>query len=277
MKFFIKPLGILVTIIALIILLCFGAIVSVDLFLPSIISSQIKQRTNYNLEIGSSSISLVRGRILIENLVLENPTPDFPLKEFIAINEIKLVLEPKSLIKDRIVMEELVIDIDNITFVKDTFGDDNFNTFVSRLEASFASASSEEKPKSKKEPKDDSETEKKKFLIKNFKLKFNTLTAAVIPPLKTNAVTATANLNWDKEFSNVTDENLMENLSPLIGQLSARALPMLGQLILESGIEFIPKPKDTVDSAGKVLKGAGEAVKEGLEGTMDSIKGLFGN
>lgn len=276
MKFLLKPLGILITLVALIILLFFGAIVSVDLFLPSILSSQVSKRTNYNLSIDSSSISLVRGRVLIEGITLENPTPDFPLKEFITVKEIKVVLRPKSLFSDRIVIEELVIDIDNITFVKDTFGDDNFNTFVSRLEASFGSTSSE-KSKSKEALKSDTQTKQKKFLVKNFKLKFNTLTAAVVPPLKTNPVTATANLNWDKEFTNVTNENLMENLSPLIGQLSARALPMLGQLILQSGIEFLPKPKDTLKDAGNVLKGAGEAVKEGLEGTIDSIKGLFGN
>ncbi len=232
--------------------------------IPMFISSQVKTRTQYTMDFGNVDIRLFRGFIQLRDVKLKNDA-SFPLSDFIHLNELKIDLNPLSLFKKELVIEDLILNIQNVAFVENDKKENNLETFIQRLKKSFGiedthkSAEPTQAPSAtpKQTQGSQSEKPKKAFVIKHLLVEIHSLTALVSKGSK-DLVRADSNWTISEEHINITQDTLNEVTRPLTSELTKRGLSLLGQILI----------KKTID-----VKGLGEGVKSFGVSTLKTLGG----
>lgn len=236
--------------------------------IPMFISSQIKSRTQYSMDFGNVDIRIFRGFIQLRDVTLRNDA-SFPLGDFIHLNELKIDLNPLSLFKKEIVIEDLILNVQNIAFVENEKKENNLEVFMQRLKQSFgikdSKAEQEARPaeptRSPRSTEEDkprtAEKPKKTFIIKHLLVEIHSLTALVSKGSK-DLVRADSNWTISEEHMNITQDTLSEVTHPLTAELTKRGISLLGQILI----------KKTVD-----IKGLGEGVKNLGINTLKTLGG----
>ena len=79
-------------------------------FLPTIITRVVAAKTGFTVKIQSLYLNPFTACADVKGLVIENP-PDFPSSNFVEMRRFKAAVSLTSLLSDRLVVEEAIIDL----------------------------------------------------------------------------------------------------------------------------------------------------------------------
>jgi hypothetical protein len=143
------------------------------LFLPLWITGGIRDRTGFGATVASVSCNPFTGRLVIRGLVLTNPAGFLP-GDFLQLREFRADGDLWSFLSDRIVLDELVIDVRKAAIVRRADGRSNVELFEQSL--GFApSVSTATNAAGAKPAPGTTAAAGRKFLIRSLALRFDEL------------------------------------------------------------------------------------------------------
>lgn len=261
LKFLLK-IFLVLTLILVIVLAC-G-----NFWLPWVTTWQIRSLTGFNADIRSSEGSLFRGCVDFKNVLISNPTKQFKEPIFVSFNDFMLDVGVSSIFKETVVLENVIIDIDNITVVKNADGTYNYAVFLENISKSSEKNTSKEDTEKSKSDKNSAGSSKDKS---GKHVAINKFVFAIRSVRTIDEKTGAKNeysLKYKREFSNITD--LSSLTSELVSDLSAYGLEALIQSTLHS-ITELPGIKQVKGGLSKVKNVSTEVIK----GVGSGIKGIF--
>jgi hypothetical protein len=95
-----------------------------------VIKRQIKSRTGFVADIGSSQGSLFKGYLDFHDFSISNPNNVFTTPKFISGNEFPIDIRLGFLLTSTIILEKIIVNIDNITLAKNADGMYNCQLFM---------------------------------------------------------------------------------------------------------------------------------------------------
>ena len=102
------------------------------LFLPLVLTAQLRQRTGFDATVRSLAVNPFTGTVEVRGLVLANP-PTFPVRDFVQLREFSANAEVLSLWSDRTVFTSVLLDVASVTLVKRENGQTNAEAFSHNL------------------------------------------------------------------------------------------------------------------------------------------------
>lgn len=166
-------------------------------FLPGVAAREVQARTGYGMEIGSLTINPFSGRIDLRACVLSNPE-GWPAPEFVEVRQFVLDVDPRSVLGERRVIDELVLDLGTLGYITDSSQVNNARLFAEKVRPSA------EPPPDKTEPKQ----ELPPFLIKHLVIKVDRVKVADFSrrlPFRDPPIQRDVQLNLRIERQDVTD------------------------------------------------------------------------
>ena len=136
--------------------------------LPGIIVSTIQARTGFVVKIEKLSLNPFGGRVEITGAVVENPV-GWPTPDFLTLRHFKIDGELRPLMSHRFVADEIIVDLEKLSIVRNQQGVLNTEAFRNSLAA-------EAKPAPDQPRNEDGA--KTGFLLRHLVLKFDHLTVA---------------------------------------------------------------------------------------------------
>ena len=270
-KIITKPLGCLFSLIASIVIGVIGFIIigifALQYYTPSLVESQIESRTQFPATISENNTSLWNGKVGFNGLSIRN-TVDYPTADFLDLKRFMADIDMQSVNKEELVIEELVLDVEKLSWVENKKGQTNLKQFAHLLQASMAKekAPREKPPPEKKEPR--------KYRINKLVIAFNTV--AIHRP---DQEMKRYEVDYSKTFENVT--NMKRVLFQVAKDLSSKGLSLFGANLVYNLLDKkqIEQLKENTESITDDLKQLGEEAseksKETLDKAKDSIKDLF--
>ncbi len=169
--------------------------------LPGITVSTIQARTGFVVKVDQLKVNPFTGQVNIEAAVLENPI-GWPTHEFITVRRLKVDAELLPLLSHRFVANEVIVDVEKLSLVRNHEGLLNSEAFRKGL-AQAKADSSEPQPAGPK-------TE---FLIHRLILKFDRLVMADYSGKK--PVIKEYDLNISRDMREV--DSVTKLVSPFVG------------------------------------------------------------
>ena len=190
------------------------------LLLPEVVTGQIRSRTGFAAEVASLSCNPFTGQLTMRGLVLTNPAT-FPTGDFVELREFRTVADVWSLFTDRLVLDELVLDIRQVALVRRADGRSNAEVFEQNL-GLIADPSTPPTSAAPMAPP------ARKFMIRRLALRFDQLVLTDYSGPKPEV--RELNLALDQHYENLTDAKQLlvpdvlrrvsaENLGPALGRL----------------------------------------------------------
>jgi hypothetical protein len=105
------------------------------LFLPLVFTTQVRQRTGFDVTVQSLAVNPFTGTVELRGLVLTNP-PTFPVRDFIELRRFSADAEMFTLLSDRPVLASMVLDVAKVTVVKREATPTNAEAFQHHLTTS---------------------------------------------------------------------------------------------------------------------------------------------
>ena len=102
------------------------------LFLPLVLTHQLRRRTGFDAEVTSLAVNPLSGRIVVRGLVLTNP-PTFPVKDCLQLRAFEADADLWSCFGDKLIIDELNVDVRQLTLVKRSDGHTNLDIFQTNL------------------------------------------------------------------------------------------------------------------------------------------------
>lgn len=234
------------------VLLVAGAIAWVAL-LPGLVASSIHSKTGFKVKIDQLSANPFTGTARVSGLVLQNPD-GWPEADFIEVRQFRADVRLWSLVSGRLVANEVVADIAQVTLVINQQGRLNTLAFANGFSGgggpSGGGTGGAPAPGGGKS---------QGFLIHRLTLKFDKLVYADYSRAK--PVVRTYDLNLDREMTEV--DSVAKIISPLTG-------PALGVMAGAFG-GMTPKDTDALANAVDTLQSAGKKAGESLKNLFRSL------
>lgn len=224
------------------ILAALGAMAWVVL-LPGIVTSVVRSRTGFSIQVERVAANPFTGHAVIHGLVLRNP-PGWPLPDFAELREFRTEVNLLSLLGDRFIADEIVVDLPRLTLVVDKRGTWNVAAFKEGL----AGASQPDRPAPKQE-----------FLIRHLVLRFDQLVYADYSGSKPGR--REFNLALRRDLRDV--DSVTKMVSPFTGAV-------LGIVSRAIGGMFKDRPDVVTELAGPI-RDAGTKTGGKLKGLLDSL------
>jgi uncharacterized protein involved in outer membrane biogenesis len=226
------------------------------LLLPVVVTSLLRSRTQFGVTVQSLSVNPFTATVHLRGLVIENP-PTFPLPDFVQVREFRATGGFFTLFSDRPVIDEAVVDIAQVTLVKNPAGQRNAALFQERLAGAPAPARAGVPPATGPTPK------AREFLIRHLELRFAKL--RLVDASGDQPGTREYDLGIRQTYENVTTP--VQIAVPILGQLAARG-GVMGDLAGKLGADALATAKQT----GAVLKDAGQQAGAALQGFFQSLE-----
>lgn len=207
--------------------------------LPGIVSSVVRSKTGFAVKIAKLSINPFTAKVHLKGLVLENPA-DWPEAGFVDLRQFTADAELFSLFSDRFVADEVVVDVAQVTIVKNKQGGLNAQAFKDGF-------TGQPPPKAGPPPPAQNEPQKK-FLIKHLVLKFDKLVFADYSGARPSTKTYALNINRD--MTNV--DSVSKLLSPFSGQALAIVSNTVGGILRLNPDQLMDAARG-IEDAGKRL------------------------
>ena len=224
-------------------------------YLPNLIESIVEKDTGFELEIDELKINPFTGVADLQQTILTNPG-EFLDPGFLHINQAKIDVEVSSVFAERKVIEELVLDIKELSLVTNEAGDSNSTIFFHRLKSSEESMQS---PEPSGEPV--------QFIIERFVLRLHTVRLSYYS--RGNPRTRTIEPNLELELNDITE--LAQVIKPLRHELNQIGISFVAETLLNS----ITGLQGYSEEAGEWLQKSAESLGEGAVDTGEVIKNLF--
>lgn len=220
------------------------------LLLPRIVASTVRNKTGFELVVDRLSMNPLTANVSVRGLVLRNPA-DWPLRDFVEVREFKADVKLFSLFGDRLEIEEAVLDVPQVTLVRDRNGTLN----AVKFKDGFVGADAPKESPSPSEAKGET-----KFFIKRLHVKVGKITYADHsgrrPAVREYPV------NIDRELTDV--DTIAELISPLYTADIGVVSEALGGMFSDS-VEMLK-------GTGEALKDAGQKATEAVKGFLDKLK-----
>lgn len=168
------------------------------LFLPALITHQIRVRTGFDATIAQLACNPFAGTIEMKDFVLTNP-PTFPVKEFVHLKSFSAKAERRSLASNPVVFETMEIDLGNVTLIKRSDGVTN-SAALERNLREFADES----------PRPPSTAPTRGYVVKKLRLRISDLT--VVDYVRREQRKRVYKLDIDQAYVDVT--NLRQIVEP---------------------------------------------------------------
>jgi len=266
-----KPIGCVLSIVVglFLMLLVLGVVVviTLDYFAVNIAGHVLQQKSGFVMTVEKQDVGVLSGSADVQGLQITNPER-FAAKDFIRFNELKAKVEVGALLKKNIVVDEIVVDLDNLSIVQNKDGEYNFEALQkSLLGGSAAPAAGEKKSAGPSIPP---------FTIKKLTLKIHT---AKYYNFKTgDGKPKNYDLNYERTFTDVNEKSLT-TVEVAIGEdLAGGGFPVFLDVLKDKLLDpdtYINAVKGIGNLAGKaagaVLNGIGDAAK----GAGDLVKKII--
>lgn len=243
--------------------------------LPEIVTRQIHARTGFDATVASLSCNPFSGRLTIRGLVLTNPSA-FTTGDFVQLREFRAEGDLLSLFSERIVLDELALDVRRLALVRRADGRSNAELFeqnLGLLPPTPAGSSSTAPAKSPASPAfpPPAATPLRSFLIRKLALRFDQLVLADYSGAKPEV--REFNLALDQHYENVTAAKQVlvpdvlrrvaaENLGPAL----ARVVPG------DFGRALGDTARDAAKTGEGLLKDAGAQATDLLRGLREKLE-----
>lgn len=233
------------------------------LFLPAFVTAQIRARTGFEVRVTGLSCNAFTGRFAVRGLVLSNPT-SFPVSDFVDVREFSAAAEVMSLWADRLVIDELTVDIRKITLVRAADGRSNAEVFQRNLFGPVPATAGASPARAERPPA-------RAFLVRRLRLRFDEL--ALSDHSGAKPVGQVFPLGLDQRYENVTATKQL--LVPdVVRRLAAANLsPALGGLVPgDFGRALGDAARATVERSGELLQEAGVRGADLLKGLREKLE-----
>jgi uncharacterized protein involved in outer membrane biogenesis len=221
------------------------------------VTSLLRNRTQFGVTVQSLSVNPFGATVHLRGLIIENPAT-FPMPDFVQVREFRATGGIFALFSDRPVIDEAVVDIAQVTLVKNLAGQRNAALFQERLASAPAPTGAGTPP-----PVAGSAPKTREFLIRHLELRFDKL--RLVDASGGQPGTREYDLGIRQTYENVTTP--VQIAVPILGQLAARG-GVIGDLAGQLGTDALETAKKT----GEVLKDAGKQAGAALKGLFQSLE-----
>lgn len=228
------------------------------IFLPAVVGRELSSITGFDIRVAVLTADPFTGRVLVRGLAANNP-PGFPTPDFVQLRELRSRVEVfPSIFSDRIVVDDLDMDVGKIVLMRRKDGKTNAGEFM----AAFARRASGP-PTAGGTPAPGRPV---RYLVKNLRLRIDRLVIADYSGEKADE--RTFDLKIDQSYSDVTDTRQL--LVPgVVRTLQSFGLHHDVARLLPG--DFGAALAAAVGGAAQVEEGVSNAVKKAGK----DLKGLF--
>ena len=225
------------------------------LFLPAIVTAQLRSRTGFDATVQSLAVNPFTGRVELRGLVITNP-PTFPEHEFMEVREFSANAEVFSLLSDRPVFTTLVLDVASVTLVLRPGGQTNATAFQHHLASDGAGTPSPPSPPHH-------------FLIRHLTLRADRL--VIVDHSGPQPASHEYHLGLNQSYTDVTD--VRQLLSPAALQsLAPVGLALKGLVPGELGDAIGDAMKGATKAGAGFFKTVGHKAGEKVKGFFDALE-----
>ncbi|MBP6865911.1 MAG: hypothetical protein KBC32_11680 [Candidatus Didemnitutus sp.] len=241
--------GFLAKVLLVLALLAVVAAIVWVLLLPRIVATTIRSKTGFAVKIDRLSVNPFTAKVQLGGFVMQNPEGWPEATPFVELREFRADADLFPLLGGKLMADEVVVDVAQVTLVKNKDGVLNAIAFKDGL---TGPASQEPAPKEKSGAKTE-------FLIKRMVVKFDKLTYADHSGRKPSV--KEYNLGINRELTNV--DSVADLVSPFSGAAFGVVTDAVGGMVAGG--------KDALIGAGKLLQDGGAKAGETLKGFMQSL------
>lgn len=217
--------------------------------LPSLAASTIRAKTGFAVKIDRLAVNPFTANVQISGLVLNNPA-GWPEAGFVDLRQFKADAELLSLLSNRFVADEVIVDVAQVTLVRNKDGVLNTDAFKQGLVGPAEPGKEQPKGTGKKQ----------EFLIRHLVLKFDKLVYADYSGRKPSV--KDYNLNLSRDLTDV--DSVTKIISPFTGAALGVVTNALGGLFQNS--------PDVLKELTGGLQDAGKKTGETLKSLFQSLE-----
>ena len=227
------------------------------LFLPAVLTTQLRQRTGFDATVESLAVNPFTGTVKLRGLVVTNP-PTFPVHDFVRVREFYADAEVFSLWSDRPTFQSIRLDVDTVTLVKRENSQTNADAFQQHLAEPTDGR-----------PRPPASRPSRQFLIRHLAVRIDRL---VIEDRSTRSpFSREYRLGLNQSYENVTD--VKDLLAPAALQsLAPVAIALKGLVPGDLGQAIGDAVKDVGKAGEGFLKSAGHKAGEKVKGYFDALE-----
>lgn len=282
-SFFRKPLGCLLTLLVggaffLVLLLAFGLWFAGSNRALDAAAKFVNQKSGATLTYAENDNNLFAGRVHLKGVEITNPSR-FTDKQCFKLNELHAEVKPLSALGKRIEIPVVVVDIGTVSLV----GGEKWREDNNLLDLKKAFVPEPATPQPKPEEKPAGEGAKippfhiAKLVLRMDKVRI--VSDATTPGREPKIITETS-IGFSREFTDVTDENLVTDVIPKLKSDVLLLLYKSGKIGLDvlraEGMSLVNDTlKSGVGAVSDVSGQAGEVVSGAATKAADAIGGLF--
>jgi hypothetical protein len=249
-------------VVLLVVLLAAGALAWM-LFLPAVVTAQIRKRTGFEASVTGLSCNAFTGRLAVRGLVLSNPA-SFPIRDFVELREFSMETEVWSWLSDRPVIDRFTADVRKVTLVRRPDGKSNAEILQRAL---FG----EERATTSGPAAGSAATPPRPWLIRRLVLRFDRLVIADYSGVK--PVVQEHALGLDQRYENVTEAKQLLVPEVLRGLAAVDLGPTLGRLVPgELGRALGDKVRAGAAQGAEAFKEAGLQAADLLKGLREKLE-----
>lgn len=226
-------------------------------FLPAVVEHELSEATGFDIRVGILAANPFTGRIVVRRLTAGNP-PGFPAPGFVELREFRAMVDVFSwFFTDRIVIDELDVDLRKIEIVRQHDGRSNAGEFMASFSRGGQTAPEAQAPPPRKPAR---------YLVRKLRIRLEKLVIADYSGGKADQTEYP--LNIDHTYANVSDARQL--LAPEV----VRSLRSFG--LHHDAAQLLPG--EFGRALGAAVGGAaqlGAKVKDAGQQTGQYLKGLF--
>lgn len=228
------------------------------LLLPTVAASVIRSKTGFAVQLDRLAVNPFTAKVHLTGLVLQNPG-DWPEKAFVQLREFRADADLFPLFRGQLRADEVRVDVERVTLVKNKDGVLNAVVFKERLAGQPAAKA----PEPAEKPAPAPAGAEPPFMIKRLVLKFDRLVYADHSGRRPSV--KEYDLGIDRELHDV--DSVLDIVSPFRGAALGGVSEAIGGMF-EGTAQLL-------QGAGELLKDTGEALKESGKKTGETLKGLL--
>ena len=288
-----KAFKIPLIILFVILILVFAAVTAIDIFADSALKIGIETAATRTLNVGVSiedvELSILGGKIRIDNLSINNP-PGYQYEKLLELEKAKIEVEIKSLLSDVVNIKDINIDGVNVVLEQRGIHSNNLQDIISSIGAKKKQApkAAGEKPHSEKPHKEEAKRAGKKLHIDNLEISNITVKVKLLPiPGKADTITLKlspikmTDLGGDDKLDMAgLSDKILRVIAEGVAKEGGEVLPSdiietvrltleetlkLGEAASKDGEKFIESGKDVIEAWEDIGKEIAEILKESLE------------